>query len=85
MDTQLRIARFLIGFSTISVIFSALIELSKYPCLFSVKRWTPLMVARSWHRSWLEEILRTELEEQPRILPTPYLSLPLMSIFKIAR
>ncbi|KAG2692192.1 hypothetical protein I3843_08G040900 [Carya illinoinensis] len=51
----------------------------------NVNGWTPLMVARSWHRSWLEEILRTEMAEQARILPTPYLSLPLMSIFKIAR
>ncbi|XP_021895246.1 E3 ubiquitin-protein ligase XBAT32 isoform X2 [Carica papaya] len=47
--------------------------------------WTPLMVARSWHRNWLEEILSIQSEGQPQILPSPYLSLPLMSIVKIAR
>ncbi|BBG92931.1 XB3 ortholog 2 in Arabidopsis thaliana [Prunus dulcis] len=47
--------------------------------------WTPLMVARSWHRDWLEEILSTEQQVQSQILPSPYLSLPLMSIVKIAR
>lgn len=47
--------------------------------------WSPLMVARSWHRTWLEEILSIELGGQPQILPSPYLSLPLMSIVKIAR
>ncbi|KAM7268732.1 hypothetical protein ACFE04_010898 [Oxalis oulophora] len=47
--------------------------------------WTPLMVARSWHRDCLEEILSTESEEQSQIIPSPYLSLPLMSIVKIAR
>ncbi|XP_070671428.1 probable E3 ubiquitin-protein ligase XBOS32 isoform X3 [Malus domestica] len=46
--------------------------------------WTPVMVARSWHRDWLEEVLTTE-EGQSQILPSPYLSLPLMSIMKIAR
>ncbi|KAB2625992.1 E3 ubiquitin-protein ligase XBAT32-like [Pyrus ussuriensis x Pyrus communis] len=45
--------------------------------------WTPVMVARSWHRDWLEEILTTEEEGQSQILPSPYLSLPLMSIMKI--
>ena len=43
------------------------------------------MVARSWHRTWLEEILSIELGGQPQMLPSPYLSLPLMSIVKIAR
>uniref|UniRef100_A0A1D1Z2L3 RING-type E3 ubiquitin transferase n=1 Tax=Anthurium amnicola TaxID=1678845 RepID=A0A1D1Z2L3_9ARAE len=47
--------------------------------------WTPLMVARSWHRSWLEGILSMQPNSRARILPSPYLSLPLMSIFKIAR
>ncbi|KAK4604938.1 hypothetical protein RGQ29_013128 [Quercus rubra] len=47
--------------------------------------WSPLMVARSWHRTCLEEILSTELGGQPQMLPSPYLSLPLMSIVKIAR
>ncbi|CAN6552263.1 unnamed protein product [Malus baccata var. baccata] len=47
--------------------------------------WTPLMVARSWHRDWLEEILTSEQEGQSQIIPSPYLSLPLMSIMKIAR
>ncbi|KAJ0089773.1 hypothetical protein Patl1_14418 [Pistacia atlantica] len=47
--------------------------------------WTPLMVARSWHRSCLEQILNTEPEHQLEVLPSPYLSLPLKSIVKIAR
>ncbi|XP_065849627.1 E3 ubiquitin-protein ligase XBAT32 isoform X1 [Euphorbia lathyris] len=47
--------------------------------------WTPLMVARSWHRNELEEILSAQPERQPRIGPSPYLSLPLESIVKIAR
>lgn len=48
-------------------------------------RWNPLMVARSWHRNWLEEILSTQPEGRIRILPSPYISLPLMSIVRIAR
>ncbi|KAJ9689140.1 hypothetical protein PVL29_014675 [Vitis rotundifolia] len=47
--------------------------------------WTPLMVARSWHRGWLEEILSTQPEVQSRTISSSYLSLPLMSIVKIAR
>lgn len=47
--------------------------------------WTPLMVARSWHRHWLEGILSRRPEGRPLILPSPYLSLPLMSMVKIAR
>lgn len=47
--------------------------------------WTPLMVARSWHRHWLEPILDKQLQGRPHILPSPYLSLPLMNIMKIAR
>ncbi|KAF3452860.1 hypothetical protein FNV43_RR03293 [Rhamnella rubrinervis] len=47
--------------------------------------WTPLMVARSWHRTWLEDILTTQPEGQSQSPPSPYLSLPLMSIIKIAR
>ncbi|KAI8570699.1 hypothetical protein RHMOL_Rhmol01G0056500 [Rhododendron molle] len=47
-------------------------------------RWTPLMVARSWNRDGLEEILSSELEEQSQLLPSSYLCLPLMSIVKIA-
>lgn len=50
-----------------------------------VLRWTPLMVARSWHRDGLEEILSARPERQPRPLPSPFLCLPLMSIVKIAR
>lgn len=56
--------------------------------LLFVQRWTALMVARSWHRDGLEEILSTDQEGQSQILqslPSPYLSLPLMSIVKIAR
>lgn len=51
----------------------------------NVNGWTPLMVARSWHRNWLEEILSTQPEGRSNISPLPYLSLPLMSIVKIAR
>ncbi|XP_021275772.1 E3 ubiquitin-protein ligase XBAT32 isoform X1 [Herrania umbratica] len=47
--------------------------------------WTPLMVARSWRKNWLDEILSTQPESQSQILPSPFLSLPLMSIVKIAR
>ncbi|XP_042482895.1 probable E3 ubiquitin-protein ligase XBOS32 [Macadamia integrifolia] len=47
--------------------------------------WTPLRVARSWHRDSLEGILSEQPQVQPQILPSPYLSLPLMSIVKIAR
>ncbi|XP_042399864.1 probable E3 ubiquitin-protein ligase XBOS32 isoform X1 [Zingiber officinale] len=47
--------------------------------------WTPLMVARSWRKNWLESILRNETEGQIAVLPSKYLSLPLMSIVKIAR
>ncbi|KAI6680580.1 hypothetical protein NL676_034461 [Syzygium grande] len=51
----------------------------------NVNGWNPLMVARSWHRNWLEEILSTQPEGRIRILPSPYISLPLMSIVRIAR
>ncbi|QCD80450.1 ankyrin [Vigna unguiculata] len=47
--------------------------------------WTPLMVARSWHRNWLEDILKTPPAEPLQVLPSPYLSLPLKSIVRIAR
>jgi E3 ubiquitin-protein ligase XBAT32/33 len=47
--------------------------------------WTPLMVARSWHRNSLEEILSKEPESRIRTVPSPYLCLPLMSIMSIAR
>ncbi|XAR66693.1 hypothetical protein NMG60_11013006 [Bertholletia excelsa] len=47
--------------------------------------WTPLMVARSWHRGWLEEVLSNRPEQQPQLFPSPYLCLPLMSVVKIAR
>lgn len=43
------------------------------------------MVAHSWHRNWLEEILTGPREERLRTVPSPYISLPLMSIIKIAR
>ncbi|KAK4784496.1 hypothetical protein SAY86_018864 [Trapa natans] len=49
------------------------------------KRLTPLMVARSWNRDLLEEILTRPPGEPPRTLPSPHISLPLMSIIKIAR
>ncbi|XP_073011054.1 probable E3 ubiquitin-protein ligase XBOS32 isoform X2 [Typha latifolia] len=47
--------------------------------------WTPLMVARSWHRNWLEDILSKQPESQLCTPPSPYLCLPLMSIMNIAR
>ncbi|XP_052199025.1 probable E3 ubiquitin-protein ligase XBOS32 [Diospyros lotus] len=47
--------------------------------------WKPLMVAQSWHRDWLEEILGSMPKDKPQLLPSPYLCLPLMSIVKIAR
>ncbi|XP_010539456.1 PREDICTED: E3 ubiquitin-protein ligase XBAT32 [Tarenaya hassleriana] len=50
--------------------------------------WTPLMVARSWHRNWLEQILDTIAEPPQRHPPSvssPFICLPLMSIVKIAR
>lgn len=46
---------------------------------------TPLMVAHSWHRNSIEEILSNEPGGQIRTLPSPYLCLPLMSIMSIAR
>ncbi|XP_043719435.1 probable E3 ubiquitin-protein ligase XBOS32 isoform X1 [Telopea speciosissima] len=46
---------------------------------------TPFMVARSWHRDWLEGILSVRPQGQPQVPPSPFLSLPLMSIVKIAR
>ncbi|XP_051142471.1 E3 ubiquitin-protein ligase XBAT32 [Andrographis paniculata] len=51
----------------------------------NAKGWTPLMVARSWHRDWLEDILTEQRRRQLRVGPTPYLCLPLMSIINIAR
>ncbi|XP_020231272.1 E3 ubiquitin-protein ligase XBAT32-like [Cajanus cajan] len=47
--------------------------------------WTPLMVARSWHRNWLEDILKEPPADPLQVLPSPYISLPLMSIVRIAR
>ena len=43
------------------------------------------MVARSWHKGWLEDILSTEPIDRPKLTPSHYLSLPLMSIVQIAR
>ena len=48
-------------------------------------RWTPLKVALSWNRNWLEDILTAPAENQLQVLPSSYISLPLMSIVKIAR
>ncbi|KAJ6759275.1 E3 UBIQUITIN-PROTEIN LIGASE XBOS32 ISOFORM X1-RELATED [Salix koriyanagi] len=47
--------------------------------------WTPSMVARSWHRNELEEILGTQPGNRSQICPSSYLSIPFMSIVKIAR
>ncbi|XP_047308053.1 E3 ubiquitin-protein ligase XBAT32-like isoform X2 [Impatiens glandulifera] len=47
---------------------------------------TPLMVSRSWHRDWLEQILSPLPQPGPtQLLPSPFLSLPLSSMVKIAR
>lgn len=64
--------------------------ISKGACLAAVNSngWTPMMVARSWHRNWLEEILNPTTE-QPQLhlpnVPSPFLCLPLMSIVNIAQ
>uniref|UniRef100_A0A2P2JXL1 RING-type E3 ubiquitin transferase n=1 Tax=Rhizophora mucronata TaxID=61149 RepID=A0A2P2JXL1_RHIMU len=47
--------------------------------------WTPLIVARSWHRNELEEVLSTQPRGPSLICPSSYLSLPLMSIINVAR
>ncbi|KAI7739617.1 hypothetical protein M8C21_008668 [Ambrosia artemisiifolia] len=49
------------------------------------KGWSPLEVARLWHREWLEEVLSAHQQDRIITLPSPYLSLPLMSVVKIAR
>ncbi|XP_051120851.1 probable E3 ubiquitin-protein ligase XBOS32 isoform X2 [Andrographis paniculata] len=46
---------------------------------------TPLMVARSWNRDFLEDILSRQPRSQPKMSPSPFLCLPLMSIIEIAR
>ncbi|XP_047325728.1 probable E3 ubiquitin-protein ligase XBOS32 [Impatiens glandulifera] len=53
----------------------------------NVNGWTPLMVSRSWNRDWLEQILSTtRAQVRPQqLIPSPFLSLPLSSIVKIAR
>ncbi|KAL9376899.1 hypothetical protein Peur_031019 [Populus x canadensis] len=47
--------------------------------------WTPSMVACSWHRNELEEILCSQPGNRSQICPSSYLSIPFMSIVKIAR
>lgn len=48
--------------------------------------WTPLMVARSWRRDWLVDVLSQSPQSQiPPLSPSTYLCLPLMSIVNIAR
>ncbi|KAH7845644.1 hypothetical protein Vadar_004332 [Vaccinium darrowii] len=69
----------LIGAGSTALYYAAWVE------MHNVVKWTPLMVTHSWHRDGLEEILSTKLEEQPQLLPSPFLCLPLMSIVKIAR
>ncbi|XP_021731376.1 E3 ubiquitin-protein ligase XBAT32-like [Chenopodium quinoa] len=51
----------------------------------NAKGWIPLMVARSWHRDSILEILSTPQDILLPSIPSPFLSLPLMSIIKIAR
>lgn len=47
--------------------------------------WIPLMVARSWNRDSILEILSTPQDVHLPAMPSPYLCLPLMSIIEIAR
>ncbi|XP_039164463.1 probable E3 ubiquitin-protein ligase XBOS32 [Eucalyptus grandis] len=47
--------------------------------------WISLIIARSWHRNWLTEILSRQPDGLPQTLPSPYISLPLTSIVNIAR
>ncbi|MED6180919.1 E3 ubiquitin-protein ligase xbat33 [Stylosanthes scabra] len=48
--------------------------------------WLPLDVARMWGRHWLEPLLAPTSEATiPSFPPSNYLSLPLMSVFNIAR
>ncbi|KAL8235044.1 hypothetical protein R6Q59_021144 [Mikania micrantha] len=50
----------------------------------NAKGWTPLDVAHSWNRDWLEEVLVAQPQgEEPT--SSPYLCLPLMSVIRIAR
>ncbi|CAI9285560.1 unnamed protein product [Lactuca saligna] len=51
----------------------------------NAKGWTPLAVAQSWHRDWLEEVLTEQPQQHQPIPHSPYLCLPLMSVVKIAR
>ncbi|KAL4589971.1 hypothetical protein LXL04_002884 [Taraxacum kok-saghyz] len=54
----------------------------------NAKGWTPLAVAQSWNRDWLEEVLTAPPQhhhQPPPPPPSPYLCLPLMSVVKIAR
>lgn len=53
--------------------------------LWLLHSWTPLMIARSWHRNWLKEILSGQPDGLLQTHPSPYISLPLMSIVNIAR
>ncbi|EOA13236.1 hypothetical protein CARUB_v10026263mg [Capsella rubella] len=64
--------------------------IDKGACLAAINSngWTPLMVARSWHRNWLDEILNpttVQPQSHPQNVPSPFLCLPLMSIVKIAQ
>ncbi|KAK9059510.1 hypothetical protein SSX86_020214 [Deinandra increscens subsp. villosa] len=49
------------------------------------KGWSPLEVARLWHREWLEGVLSAQRQHRITTLPSPYLSLPFMCVVKIAR
>lgn len=44
-----------------------------------VFRWTPLMVARSWHRDWLEEVLNPTTDQPQSHPPKSPFSFPLSS------
>ncbi|KAI3722748.1 hypothetical protein L2E82_33817 [Cichorium intybus] len=44
----------------------------------NAKGWTPLAVAQSWHRDWLQEVLTEQSQDHEPIPPSSYLCLPLM-------
>ncbi|KAL5180161.1 hypothetical protein HKD37_01G001344 [Glycine soja] len=44
----------------------------------------PLDGCSLWHREWLADILKTPPADPLQVLPSPYISLPLMNIVRIA-
>ena len=54
------------------------------PMIFVLKM-DPLDGCSLWHREWLADILKTPPADPLQVLPSPYISLPLMNIVRIAR